>query len=144
MGARGRAGSSSGTSAGGKPPPVGSPLSHHEKLIAAGGSLAVADGCSTCHLEATSRRLGPSFTSFAGHRVRLANGRTVLVNEAFVKRTLEHPDREPLAGYDPRLMSRTMKRLHVHSTGTRSKRSLLLSSRSDPNRDRRSIVTLEA
>jgi len=109
-------GTTTGTTAlaGGEPPPVTSSLSHHEELIAAGGNLAIADGCSTCHTEAQSSRLGPSFYSFAGHDVRLASGRTVLVNEAFVKRELENPEREPMSGYSPRLMWNTLRRLHVH------------------------------
>jgi len=103
-----------GAAAGGAPPPVSSPLTPHEQLIAAGGNLAISDGCSTCHMAARSGRLGPSFYDFAGHAVQLANGRTVLVDEAFVKRELEHPEGEPMSGYNPRLMWNTMRRLHVH------------------------------
>jgi hypothetical protein len=102
--------------AGHTPAPPSTPLSSHEKLIAEGAPLATKDGCSTCHMLSAGARLGPSFYNFAGHDVKLADGQAVLVDEAFVEHALEDPGSEPISGYNPRLMWRTLERLHVHLT----------------------------
>jgi cytochrome c oxidase subunit 2 len=80
-----------------------------------GASLIVADGCSACHLDKTTRALGPNFESFAGHDVTLADGRRVLVDEHFVREALLHPTKNPIAGYDPALMLTATEHLHLSS-----------------------------
>jgi cytochrome c oxidase subunit 2 len=92
---------------------VTEPFSHEQKLIAQGARLIVADGCSACHLMAGKSGLGPSFSSFAGHVVRLADGRRALVDEAFLRKGLDDPRAELLKGYDPAPMLAALARLHL-------------------------------
>jgi hypothetical protein len=87
-----------------------SPLSNTEQLVAQGASLVVSDGCSACHLPRTGKALGPNFTSFAGHRVTLADGRRVLVGLPFLQAGLEHPESNEIAGYDPAPMLAAIRR----------------------------------
>jgi cytochrome c551/c552 len=92
---------------------VTEPFSHEQKLIEQGARLIVADGCSACHLMTGKSSLGPSFSSFAGHVVRLADGRRTLVNEAFLREGLLHPRAALLEGYDPAPMLAALARVHL-------------------------------
>jgi hypothetical protein len=92
---------------------VSEPFSHEQKLIAQGARLIVADGCSACHLMTGKSGLGPSFSSFAGHVVRLADGRKALVDEPFLRKGLDDPSAELLKGYDPAPMLAAIARLHL-------------------------------
>ena len=86
-------------------------MSPQQQRIAAGARLIVADGCAACHLGA--RPLGPSFESFAGHVVRLAQGGRVLVDERFLREALTNPVRDALAGYDSAPMRAAVARLRL-------------------------------
>jgi hypothetical protein len=85
----------------------------HQQLVEKGASLIVADGCSSCHLDKTTRALGPNFTHFAGYDVTLVDGRRTLVNEYFIREALLHPTKDLIAGYDPRLMRTATEHLHL-------------------------------
>src|SRR5271170_7487563 len=75
----GAAPSAPGTRSDPVPAYVTEPFTHEQRLIERGAPLIVADGCAACHLLASAARgLAPSFSSFAGHRVRLADGHSVL------------------------------------------------------------------
>jgi len=107
-------GDASSTRAGrGVPAYVTEPFTHEQQLIGQGARLVVADGCSACHLAASARSIAPSFSSFAGHRVKLADGRSVLVDEAFVRAGLLHPHANELRGYDPAPMLSALARAHL-------------------------------
>jgi cytochrome c5 len=92
------------------------PPTHEQQLVEQGARLVVADGCAACHLSADARGVGPNFLSFAGHRVRLADGRGVLVDERFVRDGLLHPVANELAGYDPRPMLAALARAHLSAS----------------------------
>jgi hypothetical protein len=92
---------------------VSEPFTHEQQLVEQGARLVVADGCAACHLIASARVLAPSFSSFAGHRVRLAGGRSALVDERFVREGLLRPRADELAGYDPAPMLAALSRLHL-------------------------------
>jgi len=83
---------------------VNEPFSHQQQLIAAGGRLIVTYGCAACHLAHGASASAPSFASFAGHKVRLADGRSVLVDEPFLRKSIADPAAFPLAGYSERPM----------------------------------------
>ncbi|MGO9247727.1 MAG: hypothetical protein ACLQQB_05265 [Solirubrobacteraceae bacterium] len=91
------------------------PYTHQQQLVLQGAHLVVTDGCSVCHLVAHTQHAGPSFDSFAGHDVMLADRRSVLVDERFLRDSLLHPGAQPLAGYDPAPMIAAVKRLHLSS-----------------------------
>ena len=89
------------------------PYTPQQQRVAAGAKLVVADGCAACHLNATDQKLAPSFTSLAGHRVRLSDGRTALADENFLHKGLIDPGSEELAGYAAAPMLAALARLHL-------------------------------
>jgi len=110
----------SGASSGGAgtanvPAYVTEPFTPEQRLIEQGAPLIVADGCSACHLNGAARSGAPSFSSFAGHQVRLTDGRTVLVDERFVREGLLDPRANELRGYDPAPMLAALARLRLAS-----------------------------
>lgn len=94
---------------------VSEPFTHQQQLVEQGARLVVADGCSACHLIDSKRSIAPSFSSLAGHRVTLASGRTVLVDERFLREALLHPRRTQIKGYEPGPMLAALRRLHLAS-----------------------------
>jgi cytochrome c5 len=94
---------------------VTEPFTPEQKLVEQGASLIVADGCSACHLNGAARAGAPDFSSFAGHRVKLVDGRTVLVDERFLREGLLDPRANELSGYGPAPMLAAIARLHLAS-----------------------------
>jgi hypothetical protein len=94
---------------------VSEPFTPEQRLIEQGAPLIVADGCSACHLNGAARSGAPSFSSFAGHRTTLTDGRSVLVDERFVREGLLHPRANELRGYDPAPMLAALARLRLAS-----------------------------
>jgi hypothetical protein len=111
----GGASSSPSTSRTSVPAYVTEPFTPEQKLIEKGGSLVVTDGCAACHLTLSKPGVAPSFSSFAGHRVTLGNGREVLVDEHFLREGLLHPRNYAIKGYDPAPMLVAVARLHLSS-----------------------------
>jgi hypothetical protein len=110
-----RARSAGGSAESAVPAYVTEPFTHEQQLIEQGARLIVADGCSACHLNATRKGFAPSFSSFAGHHVTLTDGRSVLVNEHFVREGLLDPRTAEIEGYDPGPMIAAVRRLHLGS-----------------------------
>jgi cytochrome c oxidase subunit 2 len=86
------------------------PFTHEQVLVEKGARLVVADGCSACHLSGGAGRAAPSFMSLAGHRVKLADGRRVLIDEALIRDALRRPGAFAMAGYDATPMIRAVQR----------------------------------
>ena len=89
------------------------PFSHEEQLVEQGARLVVSDGCAACHLSAPGKAIAPSFASFAGHRVELTDGRSVLVDERFLHEGLLHPSRTVIRGYAAASMLTALQRLDL-------------------------------
>jgi cytochrome c551/c552 len=87
------------------------PFTHQQLLVEAGARLFVADGCSVCHSLNRDSRFGPSFAHLAGSHVKLSDGRTVLVDEAFLHAALSDPRANAVTGYSPAAMIAAVKRL---------------------------------
>jgi len=102
-----------GTGTGSVPRYVTEPFTHEQRLVELGAPLIVTDGCAACHLAASAHGAGPSFSSFAGHQVHLDDGRTVLVDEHFLREGLLHPGENEIAGYDPAPMLAAIARVHL-------------------------------
>jgi hypothetical protein len=111
-----------GVGCGGKSPDSGrnsapgyvtAPFTAEQRLVGQGARLIVADGCSVCHLVSRRTALGPSFSSFAGHRVTLRDGRRVLVDERFIERALSHPGEFSLRGFAPGPMIEAVERARL-------------------------------
>ena len=91
------------------------PVTPKQRLIGRGARLIVDDGCAACHLTAAGRGIAPSFDHFAGHRVTLADGRRVLVDEHFLREALLDPGVSPIEGYDPEAMRAAVRRVRLSS-----------------------------
>lgn len=89
------------------------PFTPEQLLIEKGARLVVADGCSACHLSASAGHAAPSFMSMAGHRVKLTDGRDVLIEEGLIRQALRRPAAIAMAGYDPAPMIRAVQRAHL-------------------------------
>jgi hypothetical protein len=96
-----------------EPAYVKEPFTHQQLLVEQGARLAVSYGCASCHLGAAGRGIAPSFASFAGHRVTLADGHRVLVDEHFLRAGLLDPGKAEIKGYDPAPMLAAVRRLHL-------------------------------
>jgi hypothetical protein len=92
---------------------VTEPFTHVQQLVEQGAHLVIADGCSACHLMRSTRSTGPSFLRFAGYRVRLTDGRSLVVDERFLRDGLLDPRANELAGYDAAPMLAALARLHL-------------------------------
>jgi hypothetical protein len=84
-------------------------------LVEQGAHLVIADGCSACHLNSTDPRQAPSFTSLAGHRVTLLDGRHALVDGRFLHEALVDPTNTEIEGYDQTQMIAAVRRLHLNA-----------------------------
>jgi cytochrome c2 len=110
----GTSGSSSGAgSTSNAPAYITAPFTHEQQLVEQGARLAVADGCTACHLVGKSQSVGPDFAGFAGHDVTLAEGRRVFVDEHFLREGLLHPEKAELKGYAAAPMLAAVRRLHL-------------------------------
>jgi cytochrome c oxidase subunit II len=64
-----------------------------------GEELATEVGCLSCH-EETSSAVAPALHGIWGTDVELADGRTVMVDEGYVRRSIIEPGEEIVAGYE--------------------------------------------
>ncbi len=81
---------------------AGAHFTHQQELVEQGGRLFVSDGCTGCHSLDRSSRLGPSFGHLAGSRGDAADGRSVLVDERFLKAALTDPGANSVGAIRPR------------------------------------------
>lgn len=63
-----------------------------------GGALARDIGCVSCHT-GTDTSLAPSWHGLWGSEVELEDGSTVIVGEEYVRRSIEEPRADVVAGY---------------------------------------------
>lgn len=71
-----------------------------ESMAQSGEKLFSQYGCSTCHV-AAGGGVGPSLVGVYGHPVKLQDGRTVDVDEQYLRSVITHPNSMPLPGYAP-------------------------------------------
>ena len=74
--------------------PVGPPA-----LIMLGDQLHVKNGCSVCHKTDGTKGLGPSYTGQWGTTVALADGSSVLYDEAYVRESILNASAKRNAAY---------------------------------------------
>ena len=60
---------------------------------------ATSLGCTSCHSVDGSRSEGPTWEGLAGSTVTLADGSTVVADEAYLRRAITDPQAEVVAGY---------------------------------------------
>jgi cytochrome c oxidase subunit 2 len=73
-------------------------------LAAEGASLFKALGCSGCHIGNSAIR-APSLAGIYGRLVHLSDGRTVTMDDAFIRDCILEPRKNVPAGYDPKMPS---------------------------------------
>jgi cytochrome c oxidase subunit 2 len=71
-----------------------------ESLAAAGAKRFVEHACNTCHGDQPGAR-GPSLNGLFGKSVALANGRTVVADESYIREAIVNPQAVLVAGYPP-------------------------------------------
>jgi cytochrome c oxidase subunit II len=70
--------------------------------VAAGQRLFQSLACNTCHTEAAQEK-GPVLTNLFGRKVQLANGGSVMADEAYVRESIVNPQAKVVAGYQPNM-----------------------------------------
>lgn len=68
---------------------------------AAGKEIARDVGCMACHDSGTSTRIGPGWGGTWGEEVELEDGRTVVVDEEYLRRSITDPTADVRAGFPP-------------------------------------------
>ena len=81
-----------------EPPRISAPPS---SPVALGARLYEAKGCIACHTVDGTPRVGPSFLHDYGTQVALADGRTVAMNDAYIRESILHPQAAARPGYPP-------------------------------------------
>jgi cytochrome c oxidase subunit 2 len=76
----------------------GGPVS--DSPVAAGEKLFTDLTCITCHRDDALSR-GPLLTNVFGHTVKLANGTSVVADEAYLRESIVNPQAKVVAGFPP-------------------------------------------
>ena len=73
-----------------------------KSMAAAGADLFVARACVTCHRAAPGIiQRGPKLEGLYGSQVKLADGRTVVADDNYIRESILNPTAKVVAGYDP-------------------------------------------
>ena len=70
-----------------------------------GERVYATNGCAFCHWSANKRPVGPTLDGLAGSRVPLANGRSVVADDAYLLESILVPDAKIVKGYPRGFMS---------------------------------------
>jgi cytochrome c oxidase subunit 2 len=71
----------------------------------AGKHLMAMQGCFSCHSDDGSRLVGPSLRDVAGSTVTLADASTVVADDAYLRDSILHPQRQLVRGFGPAMPS---------------------------------------
>ena len=71
-----------------------------ESLASAGGKLFQRHACNTCHRPDSMAR-GPNLEGLFGKPVQLADGRTVVADESYLRESILTPNAKTVAGFQP-------------------------------------------
>jgi cytochrome c oxidase subunit 2 len=71
---------------------------------ARGQSLATQNGCLGCHTVDGSALIGPTWLGIYGSTVKLSDGSTVTVNDAYIKESILDPQAKIVADFESQLM----------------------------------------
>lgn len=70
-------------------------------LAELGAILVERKGCTACHTVDGSARVGPTFLHDFGSRITLDSGQTIVVDEAYLRESIEQPRAKARPGYPP-------------------------------------------
>ena len=68
---------------------------------AAGADLATSYNCTSCHTVDGTRSTGPTWKGIWGEQVLLADGNSVEVDDAYVRRSITDPPAQVVDGFSP-------------------------------------------
>ena len=71
-----------------------------ESLAATGAKLFAQHACNTCHRPDSLAR-GPNLEGLFGKSVRLADGRTVIADESYIRESIVNPNAKMVMGFQP-------------------------------------------
>ncbi|HXN47382.1 MAG TPA: cytochrome c oxidase subunit II [Bryobacteraceae bacterium] len=80
---------------------TGGDLGKNMPLAQFGALLYDSRGCKTCHSLDGVRGQGPSFKGIWGHPVKLSDGKSVMVDENYVRESILFPQAKIVAGFEP-------------------------------------------
>lgn len=66
-----------------------------------GRDLVAANGCTSCHSATGDDGIGPSWKDRWGTSVPLDDGSRAVMDLEYLERSVRHPDRDVVEGYDP-------------------------------------------
>ena len=69
-----------------------------------GAELAEENGCTACHAPTREKLVGPGWGGLYGSTVQLADGSTVVADDAYLTEKILHPDARVVAGYEAGVM----------------------------------------
>lgn len=72
-----------------------------------GAELFVEVGCHACHGD-TDSEVAPTLEGVWGSEVTLSDGRTVVVDEVYVRKSLTDPSADIVDGFEPRMPTFTL------------------------------------
>ncbi|MGB3864868.1 MAG: c-type cytochrome [Xanthobacteraceae bacterium] len=72
--------------------------------IAQGEALAKDNGCTACHAPTTEKLVGPGWGGLYGSTVKLADGSSVVADDAYLTEKIQKPDAKVVAGYEAGVM----------------------------------------
>ena len=64
-----------------------------------GRTVARDQGCVACHSPDGGHSVGPTWQGLAGSKVRTADGRSLIADDAYLTRSIERPGADVVAGY---------------------------------------------
>lgn len=79
-----------------------------DSVLEKGRQLVEKLGCSACHSQDGSASLGPGWKGLYGRTEQLADGTSVLVDEAYVKESILDPKARLVQGYPPVMVTYTL------------------------------------
>ena len=69
--------------------------------VQAGHAVADDKGCLACHSTDGAPGVGPSFKGLYGTTVQLTDGSSRIVDDAFIRAMIQHPNANAVTGFDP-------------------------------------------
>ena len=81
--------------------PPAAPAAGADAKAAQGQALALSKGCVACHGVDGSAGVGPGWKGLSGKTQTLADGSTVLADEAYLRRAIQAPQAQVVKGFPP-------------------------------------------
>jgi cytochrome c oxidase subunit 2 len=70
-------------------------------MVDIGRQVMLRRGCASCHTIDGQPHVGPTFAGLYGSTAKLTDGRTVVVDEAYLTKSMMDPNADVVAGYKP-------------------------------------------